>query len=212
MRGMSALTESPAWKALARHHEAMKDVHVRSLFEADPKRFERFSHREADLLVDFSKHRVTDETLKLLLDLAAQAKVTQWRDRMFHGEKINRTEDRAVLHVALRNRSNEPIVVDGKDVMPEVNAVLTKMKGFTEKVRSGAWKGHTGKRITDLVNIGIGGSDLGPVMATEALRPYWQAGLRVHFVSNVDGTHIVETIKPLDAETTLFIIASKTFT
>ncbi len=209
---MSALTESPAWKALARHHEAMRDVHVRSLFEADPKRFERFSLREADLLVDYSKHRVTDETVRLLLDLAAQAKVTEWRDRMFRGEKINRTEDRAVLHVALRNRSNEPILVDGKDVMPEVNAVLAKMRGFTDRVRSGAWKGHTGKRITDIVNIGIGGSDLGPVMATEALRPYWQHGLRAHFVSNVDGTHLAETIKPLDAETTLFIIASKTFT
>ncbi len=212
MRAMSALTESPAWKALARHHEAMRDVHVRSLFEADPKRFERFSFHEADLLVDLSKHRVTDETLRLLLDLAAQAKVTEWRDRMFRGEKINRTEDRAVLHVALRNRSNEPIVVDGKDVMPEVNAVLAKMRAFTDKVRSGAWKGHTGKRITDLVNIGIGGSDLGPVMATEALRPYWQPGLRAHFVSNVDGTHLTEAIKTLDPETTLFIIASKTFT
>src|SRR5580698_2105747 len=212
MRGMSALTESPAWKALARHHEAMKDVHVRSLFEADPKRFERFSHREADLLVDFSKHRVTDETLRLLLDLAAQAKVTEWRDRMFRGEKINRTEDRAVLHVALRNRSNEPIVVDGKDVMPEVNAVLTKMRVFTDKVRSGAWKGHTGKRITDLVNIGIGGSDLGPTMASLALKPYWQEGMRAHFVSNVDATQLVEALKEVSPEQTLFVIESKTFT
>ena len=209
---MSALTDSPAWKALVHHHAAMRDVHVRSLFEADAARFERFSLRNADLLFDYSKHRVTDETIGLLLALAEQAKVTDWRDRMFRGEKINRTEDRAVLHVALRNRSNEPILVDGKDVMPEVNAVLAQMRGFTEKVRSGAWKGHTGKRITDIVNIGIGGSDLGPVMATEALRPYWQDGLRAHFVSNVDGTHLVETIKPLDPATTLFIIASKTFT
>jgi glucose-6-phosphate isomerase len=212
MRGMSALTDSPAWKALARHHEAMKDVHVRSLFESDPARFEKFSFRDGDLLVDFSKHRVTGETIQLLLALAEQQKVTEWRDRMFRGEKINRTEDRAVLHVALRNRSNEPIVVDGKDVTPEVNAVLAKMRGFTDRVRSGDWKGHTGKRITDIVNIGIGGSDLGPVMATEALRPYWQAGLRAHFVSNVDGTHLAEAVKRLDPETTLFIVASKTFT
>ena len=209
---MSALTESPAWKALVRHHAAMRDVHLRTLFAEDPRRFERFTIKEADLLFDYSKHRVTDETMGLLLALAEQAKVTEWRDRMFRGEKINRTEDRAVLHVALRNRSNEPILVDGKDVMPEVNAVLARMRGFTDKIRSGAWKGHTGKRITDIVNIGIGGSDLGPVMATEALRPYWQRGLRAHFVSNVDGTHLVETTSPLDPETTLFIVASKTFT
>ena len=150
--------------------------------------------------------------MKLLFALAEQAKVTDWRDRMFRGEKINGTEDRAVLHVALRNRSNRPILVDGQDVMPEVNAVLAKMRGFTDTLRSGAWKGHTGKRITDIVNIGIGGSDLGPVMATEALRPYWQNGLHAHFVSNVDGTHLVETLKPLDPQTTLFIVASKTFT
>jgi glucose-6-phosphate isomerase len=209
---MSALIESPAWKALVRHHATMRDVHVRTLFADDPGRFERFSQREGDLLFDYSKHRVTAETMDLLLALAEQAKVAEWRDRMFRGEKINRTEDRAVLHVALRNRSNEPILVDGKDVMPEVNAVLEKMRGFTERIRSGAWKGHSGKRITDIVNIGIGGSDLGPVMVSEALRPYWQDGLRAHFVSNVDGTHIVETLKDLDAETTLFIIASKTFT
>jgi glucose-6-phosphate isomerase len=209
---MSALTDSPAWKALVHHHESMRDVHVRTLFADDPGRFERFSVKDGDLLVDYSKHRVTAETMKLLFALAAQAKVADWRDRMFRGEKINRTEDRAVLHVALRNRSNEPILVDGQDVMPEVNAVLAKMREFTETVRSGAWKGHTGKRITDIVNIGIGGSDLGPVMATEALRPYWQEGLRAHFVSNVDGTHLVETIEGLDPATTLFIIASKTFT
>jgi len=209
---MSALTDSPAWKALSRHHEAMRDVHVRSLFAAEPGRFERFSLEDDGLLVDYSKHRVTDETMRLLFALAEQAKVAEWRDRMFRGEKINRTEDRAVLHVALRNRSNEPILVDGADVMPEVNAVLAKMRGFTGRVRSGAWLGHTGKRITDIVNIGIGGSDLGPVMATEALRPYWQPGLRAHFVSNVDGTHLEEATRRLDPETTLFIIASKTFT
>ncbi len=213
---MSRLVESPAWKALARHHEDNKETHVRSLFAADPKRFERFSLELGDLFLDYSKNRVTEETMKLLFDLARQADVAGWRDKMFAGEKINGTESRAVLHVALRNRSNRPILVDGKDVMPEVNAVLAKMRGFTERLRSGEWKGYTGKRITDVVNIGIGGSDLGPVMATEALKPYWQDdledGLMAHFVSNVDGTQIAETVKHLDPETTLFIVASKTFT
>jgi glucose-6-phosphate isomerase len=165
-----------------------------------------------DVFVDYSKHRITEETMKLLFDLARQAKVFEWRDRMFSGEKINRTEDRAVLHVALRNRSNRPIVVDGKDVMPEVNAVLAKMRAFTDRVRSGEWKGHTGKRITDVVNIGIGGSDLGPVMASLALKPYWQAGMRAHFVSNIDGTHLAETLKEVSPEQTLFVVESKTFT
>jgi glucose-6-phosphate isomerase len=209
---MSHLTDSPAWKALDRHHSTMKDVHMRALFEKDPERFARFSVALGDLFVDYSKHRITEETLKLMFDLAEQAKVAEWRDRMFAGEKINGTENRAVLHTALRNRSGRPVLVDGKDVMPEVLAVLAKMRTFTEAVRSGKWKGHTGKRITDIVNVGIGGSDLGPVMATEALRPYWQVGLQAHFVSNVDGTHLAETVKELDPETTLFIIASKTFT
>jgi glucose-6-phosphate isomerase len=209
---MSALTDSPAYKALVQHHAAMKNVHVRSLFDEDKSRFDKLHLRLDDILFDYSKHRVTAETMKLLLALAEQAKVGEWRDKMFKGEKINRTEDRAVLHVALRNRSNTPIVVDGQDVMPEVNAVLAKMRVFTDKVRSGEWKGHTGKRITDIVNVGIGGSDLGPVMVTEALKPYWQDGLRAHFVSNVDGTHMAETIKRLDPASTLFIIASKTFT
>ncbi len=212
MTTTTTLTQSPAWQALTRHHATMRDVQMRTLFADDPKRFERLSLSLGDLLVDYSKHRVTDETIKLLLALAEQAKVAEWRDKMFTGEKINGTEGRSVLHVALRNRSNRAIVVDGKDVMPEVNAVLAKMREFTDRVRSGAWTGHTGKRITDIVNIGIGGSDLGPVMATEALRPYWQKGLSVHFVSNVDGTHIAETVKSLDPETTLFIVASKTFT
>ena len=185
---------------------------MRALFAGDPERFSRFSLELGDLFVDYSKHRVDKETMRLLFALAAQQKVGEWRDKMFAGAHINGTEDRAVLHVALRNRKNSPILVDGKDVMPDINAVLAKMRGFTEAVRSGAWKGHTGKRITDVVNIGIGGSDLGPVMATEALRPYWQKGLSAHFVSNVDGTHLVETVKGLDAETTLFIVASKTFT
>ena len=209
---MSELTESPAWKALASHHAAIKLTHVRDLFAKDDRRFEKFSTEVEGVLVDYSKHRVTEETMKLLLDLARQARVTERRDAMFAGEKINRTEGRAVLHVALRNRSSRPIVVDGKDVMPEVNAVLAKMRKFTDAVRSGAWKGHTGKRITDVVNIGIGGSDLGPVMAAGALRPYWHPEMRAHFVSNVDGTHLVETLRDLDASQTLFIVESKTFT
>jgi glucose-6-phosphate isomerase len=216
MRRMTApqsqLTTSSAWQALAKHHAAMRDVHMRQLFADDPKRFARFTLKLDETLVDFSKHRVTEETMKLLFDLARQAKVEEWRDKMLAGEKINGTEGRSVLHVALRNRTNKPILVDGKDVMPEVNAVLAKMRDFTDRVRSGAWLGHTGKRITDIVNIGIGGSDLGPVMATEALRPYWQKGLRAHFVSNVDGTHLAETVRDLDPATTLFIVASKTFT
>jgi glucose-6-phosphate isomerase len=209
---MSDLTNSPAWKALAAHSDAMKPVHLRDLFAADPARFDRLSLEMGDVLVDYSKNRVTDETMKLLFELARQAKVFEWRDRMFGGEKINRTEDRAVLHVALRNRSNRPILVDGKDVMPEVNAVLAKMREFTDSVRSGTWKGHTGKRITDIVNIGIGGSDLGPSMATLALKPYWQPGMRAHFVSNVDGTQMVEALKEVNAEQTLFVVESKTFT
>ena len=209
---MSALTESPAWKALAQHHAAVREQHVRDLFAADPQRFERFSIEVEGLLVDYSKHRVTGDTMKLLFDLARQAKVTDLRDRMFAGDKINGTEGRAVLHVALRNRSNRPIVVDGQDVMPEVNAVLAKMRAFTDSVRSGAWKGHTGKRITDIVNIGIGGSDLGPVMASLALKPYWHPEMRAHFVSNVDGTHLAEVLKIVDPSQTLFIVESKTFT
>ncbi|KNC80590.1 glucose-6-phosphate isomerase [Sphaeroforma arctica JP610] len=162
--------------------------------------------------VDFSKNIVTDETMGLLFDVAKQAKVETMRDKMFNGEKINITEDRAVLHVALRNRSNTPIKCDGKDVMPEVNAVLDHMKEFTEEVRNGKWKGYTGKAITDIVNIGIGGSDLGPVMVCEALKPYAKRDLNMHFVSNVDGTHIAETLKKVNAETVLFLVASKTFT
>ena len=209
---MSKLTSSPAWQALSKHNDEIAKTTMRELFEKDTKRFDRMSHEACGVFVDYSKHRATDETMKLLFALAKQAGVEQWRDEMFAGEKINGTEGRAVLHVALRNRANTPILVDGKDVMPDVNAVLAKMRVFTDKVRSGEWKGHTGKTITDIVNIGIGGSDLGPVMVTEALRPYWKAGLNAHFVSNVDGTHIAETLKRVDPERTLFIIASKTFT
>ena len=209
---MSKLTESSAWRALAAHRKDMQDVHIRALFEGDPQRHRAFSLRFDDLLFDYSKHRITGETMRLLLDLAEQAEVRQLMDQMFHGERINITEDRPVLHVALRNRSGRPILVDGKDVMSDVNAVLARMRRFTDRVRSGEWRGHTGKAITDIVNIGIGGSDLGPVMVTEALRPYWKKGLRAHFVSNIDGTHLVETLARCRPESTLFTVASKTFT
>lgn len=185
---------------------------MRELFAADPQRFTKHSLAVDDILLDYSKNRITEETLPLLFALARQADLKSWVERMFSGDKINVTEQRAVLHVALRNRSNRPVRVDGVDVMPEVNRVLAQMKTFAESVRNGTWKGYTGKPITDIVNIGIGGSDLGPVMVCEALRPYAKLGLRAHFVSNVDGTHIAETLKPLNPETTLFIIASKTFT
>jgi glucose-6-phosphate isomerase len=209
---MTTLTSSPAWQALLSHQKEMSSVQMRDLFAKDKERFARMSLEACGLFVDYSKHRATDATMKSLFALAKQADVEKWRDAMFAGEKINGTEGRAVLHVALRNRSNRPITVDGKDVMPEVNAVLAKMRDFTDRLRSGAWKGHTGEAITDVVNIGIGGSDLGPVMVTEALKPYWKDGLRAHFVSNVDGTHLAETVKRLDPAKTLFIVASKTFT
>ncbi|MGE3536121.1 MAG: glucose-6-phosphate isomerase [Candidatus Tectimicrobiota bacterium] len=209
---MSTLTSTPAWQALERHQQAMAQVHMRDLFAQDPRRFEAFSLRFEDILLDYSKNRLTAETMRLLHDLARQADLQGWTQRMFSGEKINLTEHRAVLHIALRNRSNRPILVDGQDVMPEVNAVLSHMQTFSTAVRNGSWTGYTGKRITDVVNIGIGGSDLGPVMVTEALKPYAQAGLRVHFVSNIDGTHMAETLKYLQPESTLFIVASKTFT
>jgi glucose-6-phosphate isomerase len=209
---MRALTSSAAWTNLETHYAAMKPVAMRDLFAKDPERFKNFSLEFEGLLFDFSKNRITEETMVLLRALASERDVLGWAKKMFEGVKINITENRAVLHVALRNRSNRPIFVDGKDVMPEVNAVLAHMEEFSEKVRSGEWKGHTGKQITDFVNIGIGGSDLGPVMVTEALKPYAKRDLKAHFVSNVDGTHIAETLKNLSPETTLFIIASKTFT
>ncbi|WP_448207554.1 glucose-6-phosphate isomerase [Azospirillum sp. sgz302134] len=209
---MSALTRSPAWEALTRHRGEVAGLHMRDLFAADPDRFARFSLEACGLLFDYSKNRITEDTRALLLDLARQQRVEDWRDRMFAGERINITEDRAVLHTALRNRSNRPVLVDGQDVMPEVNAVLRRMERFVKQVRDGAWTGYTGHPITDVVNIGIGGSDLGPVMVTEALTPYLHPQIGVHFVSNVDGTHISETLEWLDPETTLFVIASKTFT
>ena len=209
---MSTLTASPAWQNLQKHHAAIAPRHLRDLFAEDPKRFEAFSLKFEDILLDFSKNRVTAETMGLLRALAEQAQVKAWTEKMFSGEKINITEGRSVLHVALRNRSNRPILSDGKDVMPEVNAVLAHMKEFCHSVRSGAWTGYTGEKITDVVNIGIGGSDLGPVMATEALKHYGIGGPNVHFVSNVDGTHIAEVFKKVKPETTLWIVASKTFT
>lgn len=209
---MSTFTRSVAYQALVKHYEQMKHVHLWELFETEPDRFNQFSIQFEDILLDYSKNRITSETMKLLMDLARQADLEQWRERMFRGEKINCTENRAVLHVALRNRSNTPILVDGQDVMPEVNKVLESMKRFCNAVHQGQHKGYTGKKITDIVNIGIGGSDLGPVMVTEALKPYTVPGIRAHFVSNVDGTHIAETLKKVNPETVLFIIASKTFT
>jgi glucose-6-phosphate isomerase len=209
---MSALTESAIWKSLIEHHKIISRKHLRDMFAEDPGRFKKFSLTFNDILLDYSKNLIIDETMKLLFILARQAGVESWRDKMFAGEKINVTEGRAVLHVALRNRSNRPIIIDGIDVMPDVNKVLKHMREFSDSVRNGKWKGYTGKAIADVVNIGIGGSDLGPVMVTEALKPYGKSGPRVHFVSNVDGTHIAETLRNVQAETTLFIIASKTFT
>ncbi|MFJ5510936.1 glucose-6-phosphate isomerase [Pectobacterium jejuense] len=205
-------SQTAAWQALQTHFDAMKDVQISELFAQDSDRFAHFSATFDDqMLVDYSKNRITAETMEKLHALARETDLSAAIQSMFAGEKINRTEDRAVLHVALRNRSNTPILVDGKDVMPEVNAVLAKMKDFSERVIGGEWKGYTGKTITDVVNIGIGGSDLGPFMVTEALKPY-KNHLNMHFVSNVDGTHIAETLKPLNPETTLFLVASKTFT
>ena len=209
---MSRLTMSKAWKALEAHKEVIVAQHMRDLFAADPRRFDTFSLRFGDMLLDYSKNRITGETMRLLRDLAMQADLPGWIERMFTGSKINTTENRAVLHVALRNRSNRPILVDGADVMPQVNAVLDRMQAFSTAVRRGTWTGYDGKAFTDVVNIGIGGSDLGPVMVTEALKPYAQEGLHVRFVSNIDGTHLAETLKHCRPETTLFLVASKTFT
>ncbi len=203
--------ESP-WQALQEHAKELEALHLRDLFQSDPHRFSRFSLQFEELFLDYSKNRITGETLRLLLELARQAGLERWIERMFRGERINNTEHRAVLHVALRNRSNTPIEVDGRDVMPEVNAVLEQMRRFTESVRNGEWRGFSGRPIDRIVNIGIGGSDLGPHMATIALRPYWKEGMTAHFVSNVDGTDISEALAQADPETTLFIVASKTFT
>ncbi|KMV29058.1 glucose-6-phosphate isomerase [Photobacterium swingsii] len=205
-------TQTPAWQALTAHFEQAQDLQLSELFANDSERFTKFSAEfGSDILLDYSKNLITEETLAKLFDLAEQTELKAAIAELFSGEKINQTEDRAVLHAALRNRSNTPIMVDGKDVMPGVNAVLDKMQAFTVRIVDGEWKGYTGKEITDVVNIGIGGSDLGPYMVAEALAPY-KTRLNMHFVSNVDGTHIAETLKGLNPETTLFLIASKTFT
>lgn len=205
-------TNTQAWKALEAHQSQLANTTIADLFKQEQNRFNDYSlNFENQILVDFSKNKINQETLKLLRQLAKESALDEAINAMFTGEKINRTENRAVLHTALRNRSNTPVYVDGKDVMPEVNAVLAKMSAFCDRVISGEWKGYTGKAITDVVNIGIGGSDLGPYMVTEALRPY-KNHLNMHFVSNVDGTHIAETLKKVNPETTLFLVASKTFT
>ena len=205
-------TNTQAWKALEAHQSQLAHTTIADLFKQEQNRFNDYSLTfENQILVDFSKNKINQETLKLLRQLAKESALDEAINAMFVGEKINRTENRAVLHTALRNRSNTPVYVDGKDVMPEVNAVLAKMSAFCERVISGEWKGYTGKAITDVVNIGIGGSDLGPYMVTEALRPY-KNHLNMHFVSNVDGTHIAETLKKVNPENTLFLVASKTFT
>lgn len=205
-------TQTQAWKALTAHFESAQDMDLKELFAQDATRFDKYSARfGSDILVDYSKNLINEDTLKHLFALANETELKSAIEAMFSGEAINKTEDRAVLHTALRNRSNKPVLVGGEDVMPAVNAVLEKIKSFTDRVIGGEWKGYTGKAITDIVNIGIGGSDLGPYMVTEALAPY-KNHLNLHFVSNVDGTHIVETLKKVDPETTLFLIASKTFT
>jgi glucose-6-phosphate isomerase len=211
VRDGKALTETGPWKSLEEHYREIGEVHLRDLFAADPERFGRFSLELDNLLFDYSKNRINDDTIRLLADLARASGVREAIHAMFAGEKLNWTEDRAVLHVALRNRSDEPIEVDGEDVMPEVNAVLKKMKAFSEVVRSGEWLGSTGRPITSVVNIGIGGSDLGPAMICEALTPYCD-GPRVRFISNVDATDFVQKTADLDPAETLFVVASKTFT
>ncbi len=209
---LAPLVERAAWKGLQAHSQRIHGKHLRDLFAADPARGERFTVEAAGIFLDYSKNRITDETVKLLLQLAEESGVREKIEAMFRGEKINITENRAVLHVALRAPKGEPIVVDGADVVPEVHAVLDKMSAFADRIRSGAWKGHTGKRIRNVVNIGIGGSDLGPVMAYEALKHYSQRDLTFRFVSNVDGTDFAEAVQDLNAEETLFLVASKTFT
>ena len=204
-------TETAAWQKLTAHYLMMQATPMRELFEEDPDRFKKLSKTFEDILVDYSKNIVNEETIATLIQLAEECELSQAIHSMFQGDKINKTENRSVLHVALRNRSNTPVLVDGENVMPEVNRVLDQMKKFSDQLISGEWKGTSGKAITDIVNIGIGGSDLGPYMVTEALRPYWK-NIQPHFVSNVDGTHLAETVKNLNPETTLFIIASKTFT
>ena len=209
---MDHLTKLPAWKALLAHKQQTETVHMRDMFAEDEQRFEKFHTYFNDILFDYSKNRITEETITLLVQLAKESGLGEWIEKMFSGEKINQTEKRSVLHTALRNRNNKPIYVDGQDVMPEIESELAKMRSYSEAIRSGQWLGYSGKPIIDIVNIGVGGSDLGPVMVNEALRPYGKTGLRVHFVSNVDPSHICDTLRDLDPERTLFIVSSKSFT
>ena len=205
-------TRQTAWSALASHYKTVSKLHLRQLFADDPKRGERLAVEAVGLYLDYSKNRITDETLRLLLQLAEESGLRARIDAMFHGEKINITEKRAVLHVALRAPRDASIVVDGKNVVPDVHAVLDRMANFSNRLRSGEWKGHTGKRIRNVINVGIGGSDLGPVMAYEALKHYSDRAITFRFVSNIDGTDFAEAVRDLDASETLFIISSKTFT
>jgi len=205
-------TQTRAWKKLGKHYDVMKTRHMKDMFNENPNRFSEFSIEFEDILMDYSKNIINKETIQLLLELAGELKLKDAIDKFFSGDKINETENRAVLHTALRNQSDKAIYVDGKDVMPAVNSVFKKMEMFADKISSGEWKGYTKKAITDIVNIGIGGSDLGPVMVTEALKPYCNPNINLHFVSNIDGTHIAERLKKITPETTLFMIASKTFT
>jgi glucose-6-phosphate isomerase len=207
-----SLTRSSAWRALLVHHDVVDKTHMRDVFNEDPARAGKFSLQLGDLLLDYSKNRITEKTLELLAALARETSIEQFREQMFAGDAINLTEHRSVLHTALRNRSNQPVLIDGTDVMPAVNKVLRQMREFSDAVRNGAWLGYRGERITDIVNIGIGGSDLGPLMVCEALKAYQHPELKLHFVSNVDGTQISETLKLLRPQSTLFIVASKTFT
>lgn len=209
---MSQLTEKPAWQALQAHFDKVKNLHMRDLFAQDARRFQKFSTKMDDILLDFSKNRITDETFELLLNLARECQVEQWRDRMMSGEPINISEFRPALHTALRNRSNTPIMVDGENVMPKINRVLEQIRYFSERVRGGHYRGYSGHLISDVVNIGIGGSDLGPHVVCDAMKPYAQRGMNVHFVSNVDPTHLTEILKFVQPESTLFVVSSKSFT
>lgn len=209
---MSQINQSPIWQALNQHKKDIESISLREMFKSDPERFNQFHIQFNDLLLDYSKHHISKETISLLVKLAKEVDVESWRDRMFEGEKINSTEHRAVLHTALRNQNETPIMSDGEDVMPKVKKVLKKMRRFSEEVRSGQWKGFTGKAITSVINIGIGGSDLGPVMVCQALKPYGSKTITPYFVSNVDGADLSQALEKCNPETTLFIVASKTFT
>ena len=209
---MTARTSLASWQALSAHARQMKQQHMNDLFAEDPKRFDKFSIELPSLLLDYSKNLITEQTMAQLLTLASDCDITTYREKMFAGERINRTEDRAVLHTALRNRSQDPLQLEGENITDQVEQTLAKMKSFSDKIRQGHWKGYSGKRITDVVNIGVGGSNLGPQTVTEALKQYSDNSLNVHYVSNVDGAQIAEVLRPLNPEKVLFIVSSKTFT